>query len=400
MKTNILSILFFILFSNIPLFALRIESGSDIRITETVYEDIYVFGSTVYIDAPVHGDIWCAAGTVTVTDTVYGDLVVAGGNINLRGVVMDDVRAAGGTLIITGRIAGDLLVAGGTVSLEPNAAVEGDVAATGGTLTIGGPVKGALKASGGTVYLNGSVGKTLDFNGGDLNLNGAVAGASSIAATRIKLGNNAALGGNVKYWTEDGEIDFASALQNGAIATFDPSLRVHYERPDSKFLGFASFMAVLWYLIASFILIWLGQWLFSKTFQKAANTAQADAVRSLGYGFLYFVAVPVGIVLLFITIVGIPVGLIALLLYGLLFALANVITVLVAAHWINWRKNYQWRPVQLTGIALCLLIVLKILFSIPFVGWIFNAVVVLIAFGAILINTRLSGRTQNTVPST
>lgn len=376
----------------LPALALRFESGENVRISQAVYEDIYVLSGTIYIDAPVYGDIWCAGGTVTVIDTVTGDIVLGGGNIYLRGTVLDDVRAAGGTLTISGHIGGDLLVTGGTISVERDAIIDGTVAVSGGTVAFGGIARGIFKSVAGKLDLNGTVEKDFEFNGGELTLNGTIGGASQLVAQNITIGGNAALRGPVRYWAEAGEISFGNALQNGATATFDPSLRKHFEQPDAKFLGFASFLAVMWYLLAGFTLLWLGQWFFGRTFKAAATTASAEPVRSLGYGFLYFVVVPVGIVLLFITVIGIPIGLIALLFYGLFFALASIITALVGANWIDQRKAYNWRLLQLVFVALGLLVVLKLLTFIPFLGWIVKIAAVLIAFGAILDNTRIFRR--------
>lgn len=380
----------------IPVFALRFESGDNIRISQPVNEDIYVFGGTIYIDAPVNGDIWCAGGTVTVNDTVTGDFVAAGGNVFLRGVVLDDVRCAGGTLTISGNIAGDLLIAGGTITIDPAAVIGGSMVVSGGEITVDGTVRGMFKSAAGKVTFNGTVEKDFEFNGGDLYLNGTINGASVLVAHQIDVGGKAALYGNVRYWTERGEVIFGSALRSGAAADFDTSLRTRFERPDFKYLGFASFMAVLWYLMASFILIWLGQWLFGRVFRNAAGTAQAEPVRSLGYGFLYFAVVPVAIVVLFITVVGIPVGLIVLLFYGMLFALANIITALVGAHWIDTRRSFNWRPIQIMLVALGLLVILKLLVAIPFLGWIIKVSAVFIAFGAMLEQTGLLRRTPRT----
>ena len=394
MKQRILLTWFLALLSTLPAFALRFESGDNIRISQPVNEDIYVFGGTIYIDAPVHGDIWCAGGTVTINDTVTGDIGVGGGNIYLHGVVLDDVRAAGGSIIISGSIGGDLLVTGGNVSVESNGNIGGDVAISGGTATLSSAIRGNLKAAGGSVTLNGAVGKNFEFNGGDLNLNGSIGGTSVIAAKRILLGENAALRGNVRYWADDGEVNFGNTLQDGASATFDTSLRKHFERPDYRFLGFASFLVLLWYLVAVFILLWLGQRFFHKNFRDAADTAQKEPMRSLGYGFLYFAAVPVAVAMLLVSVVGIPVGLIVLTFYILFLTLANIITALVGAHWIDQRKGYNWRPIQLVLVALGLLVVLKLLGFIPFLGWIAKIVAVFIAFGAIVGNSNIFGRKQ------
>lgn len=397
MKKQLFLALFSTLLSSLPAFALQFQSGDNVRISQPVAEDIYVFGGTIYIEAKVTGDVYCAGGTVTVSDTVTGDLVAGGGNIYLRGAVLDDVRAAGGTMTISGDISGDLLITGGTVTVEPGVIIGGDMAVSGGTVNLNGTVQGNLKSASGTFTLNGMVEKTAELNGGQITLNGVIGGTSVFAAERITLGEKASLRGNVRYWSGAGEINFGNALQGGATATFDPTLREHFERPDYKFLGFASFLAVLWYLLASFILIWLGQWLFHKVFSNAAVTARAEPVRSLGYGFLYFVAVPVAVVLLFITVIGIPVGLIALTFYVMFLLLANVITALVGAHFLDRWKGYNWRPIRIVLVALGLLVLLKILGFIPFVGWIVKIAAVLIAFGAILDNTGILRRKQASV---
>jgi cytoskeletal protein CcmA (bactofilin family) len=382
------------LFAATPVFALRFESGENIRITQPVNEDIYVFAGNITIEAPVNGDIWCAGGTVTIRDTVYGDLVAAGGTIYLKGAVLDDVRAAGGTLTLSGNIGGDLLVTGGTVMVESNAVVNGSVLASGGSITFDGKTEGFLKIAGGEFALNGSVGRNFEFNGGNLTLNGTVGGSSVVVAQRITLGDQAALKGNVRYWTDNGEVNFGSALTDGASASFDTSLREQFQRPEFKFLGFASFLMVFWYLCAMFILLWLGQWIFGRVVHEAAAKAGSEPVRSLGYGFLYFAAVPVAIVLLLITLVGIPVGLIILFFYLLFLALAHLITALVGAHWIARYRAKEWRPIHLVLVALGLLVALKLLVAIPFVGWIASVAAVFIAFGAILDNTGLFRRRQ------
>ena len=396
MKRHLLFIWIFTLFSTIPLFALHFESGENVRISRAIYEDVYVFGGTIYIDAPVYGDIWCAGGTVTISDTVSGDLVVAGGNINLRGVVLDDVRAAGGDLGITGRIGGDLLVTGGTVLLESEAVVDGSFYSSGGNITLNGHVRQKFKAAAGTTVLNGTIDNGVEINCGNVHLNGTIGGTSVLVAGRITVGDDAVLRGNVRYWTNRGETDFGSALQGGAQAQFDPDLRHRFERPDYKFLGFASFLAVIWYLASSFILILIGQWLFAGLFRRAAQKAGDEPIRSLGFGFLYFAVVPIAAVLMLVTIVGIPVGFIVLFFYLLFLLLASVITALTGAFWLDQRNNHDWRPIQIAFVALGVLVALKLVGFIPFIGWIAKVAAVFTAFGAIINSNRFLNRAQTT----
>lgn len=376
-------------------FALRFESGDNVRISQPVNEDIYVFGGTISIDAPVFGDIWCAGGTVTISDTVQGDVVVAGGTVYLRGMVLEAVRAAGGTLIISGNIGGDLIVAGGTVTIEPNVVIGKSLAVSGGNVVVGGTVQGFAKAAAGKMTLNGRIDQYLEFTGEELNLNGNVGGTSTIVAKRVNVQDRAALNGNVTYWTALGEVDFGRALKDGATAVFDPTLQKRYDRPDYKFLGFASFLAALWYLLAMFVLIWIGKWLFSAMWENAATRAKQDFIGSLGYGFVYFAVVPIAVVLLCVTLIGIPVGIILLFIYLLLLALANVITALVATYWLMQKRGYVWSSFQVVLVALGLLVVLKMLGFIPVIGWLVKMAAIFTAFGALLVSTGILNRRRS-----
>ncbi|MCS7037801.1 MAG: hypothetical protein NZM41_14130, partial [Saprospiraceae bacterium] len=203
---------------------------------------------------------------------------------------------------------------------------------------------------------------------------------------------NAALSGNVRYWTSGGEVDFGNALREGATATFDTSLKQRFERPDYKFLGFASVAGVLWYLLAMLVLLWAGQRLFSNLFSRAAEMARAEPVRALGYGFLYFIAVPAVVVLLFITLIGIPLGAVIIALYFLLLSLANVITALVATHALAQQRGYRWSAWLYLLIALGVLVLLKIIGVIPIAGWVVRIAATCIAFGAILDSSGLLRR--------
>lgn len=369
-------------------FAIRFEQGDNVRISTPVNEDIYVAAGTISLEAIVRGDFFAAGGTVTLSDTVTGDVAVAGGTIMLRGTVLDDVRSAGGNLTISGYVGGDLLITGGTVTVEPGAVIAGDVYISGGTLRMGGAVRGNLKTASGEVVLDGSIAKNADLNGGKITLNGSIGGEAVLVAQTIKVEPNASLGGKVRYWTEGGEVDFGTALKGGT-ATFDASLAHRFSQPKPHFLGFATFFAVMGYLLAMLILLAVGQRLFGPFFSQTVEKVQREPVRALGYGFLYFVVVPVGIVMLFMTVIGIPLGLIGLFFYLLFLALANVITALVGVHWWKARQGYQWNFWKMVLAALGVLVLLKLLWFLPFVGWLAKLLAVCTAFGAVLLTSRL-----------
>lgn len=133
-------------------------------------------------------------------------------------------------------------------------------------------------------------------------------------------------------------------------------------------------------------MIMIVQYLFSATMKRAGQTAYDRALKSLGYGLLYLIGVPIAVVVACITIIGVPIGIILLFSYVVLVLLGTVITAVVAANWLNSRSNTNWRYWRMVFVALGIFIIFKILSLTPFLGWFIMGVLICIAFGSIIQN--------------
>ena len=362
--------------------AQRLELGKDITITQAVYENLYTTGNNITINAPIYGDLVTAGGTITINDTIQKDILLAGGTVFFNGYAGDDVRCAGGTLYVKKDIKGDLVITGGTVTIDRNVTIGGNLLISGGEINLNGTVKGNVRGAFGKLSMNGIVEQDMNCKGGQLIVNGTVMGKSVLSAPNIEIGDNASFNNDVRYWNTEGSLDFKQTLKKGQ-ATYDTSLKIETGR--WYYVGFMSFLAVIWYLGMAVLMIFLTQFLFPKTMRRASDTVFTETIKSLGYGLLYLVGVPVAMIIAFVTVIGIPIGLILLFGYILTMALATVITSVVAANWFNTKYNYNWRTGKMVLTATGIFIVLKLL-SVTFVlGWLVS-VASLIAFGAILMN--------------
>ncbi len=368
----------------IPAFAFRIEYGKNIVISQPVYEDLYVLGGNVTINAPIHGDLIIAGGTIIINDTVTNDILLAGGNVTFNGFVGDDIRCVGGNIHISKNVTGDIVIAGGEVTIDKAVSI-GGLLASGGNITVDGNVNGEVRGAFGRLLLNGNIEKDIDCRGGKITVNGSIGGRSVLAARNIIIGNDAAFNNDVRYWNKKGSVDFKQSLKN-AKATYDSSLEI--KTGKWYFLGAFTILGLLWYLGMALFMILVVQYLFSATMKKAADTFFNHTLKSLGMGFLYFIVVPVAAVVFFITLVGVPVGLLLLLVYIILILLAIVITSVVGTNWLNNRYEKKWNFWRLAFTAFGLFVILKFISSAPFVGWLIIILLVCIAFGAILLNTR------------
>lgn len=368
-----------------PVKAIRIASGKNIVIDRPVYENLYIAGGEITINAPVHGDLVIAGGTVTINDSITNDILAAGGTISFNGYVGNDIRCTGGRLNILKSVAGDLVATGGNITLNKDVVI-GNLVAAGGNITVDGNITGIVKTVSGKLFLNGNVMKDIDCRGGDITINGNVQGRSVLAANnKLDIGRAASFNNEVRYWTPSGEIDFKGTLKNGR-AVYDPSLRLNKEQ--WYLLGWTSVLGLLWFIGTVLVMIMLIQYLFSSTMKKAGETAYDKALRSLGYGLLFWIGVPVVAVVACITVIGVPIGIILLAGYVFLALIAGTITAVVAANWLNSRSDTNWSYWRMVLLSLGIFIVFKILSLTPFLGMFIFGLLVCIAFGSILLNVK------------
>lgn len=372
-------------------FSFRLEYGNNVVITQPVYEDLYVSAGSVTINAPVFGDLICTGGTININDSVSGDIIVAGATVTFNGYVGDDIRCAGGRLYIQKNIGGDLVIAGGQVTVTRDVVIGGGLLMGGGDITFNGTVNKSVRAGFGSLVFNGRAEKDIEVRGGDLQMNGTVMGPAIIAANKITIGNDASFNNEVRYWNNKESVDFSQSIKNGK-AIYDPSLKIETGR--WYYLGGLSVLGLLWYIGMALLMIAIIQYLFNATMQKAGDTVFNKTLKSSGFGLLFFIAVPIAVIIAFITIIGVPVGLLLLFNYIILILLATVITSLVAAHWINNHFNYKWGYWKLVFAALGIFIVLKLISLMPFMGWFIVLLAICMAFGAILQNINWKRKQQ------
>jgi len=354
----------------------------EIRITSPINGDIYLAGRTIIIDAPIRGDLVAAGGSIIINDSIAADALLAGGEISINGPVGDDIRAAGGTLEISNDVSGDVLVSGGEIILKKDAKLHGNLSATGNRIEIFGDVMGSVTAAGELVDLGGSVDGSLDARAKKIDVSGALNGYAVISANTIDILPEASFKKDVRYWNDDGSIDIST--DNIKVA-YDPSVKV--EQPRWELIGFSSVLMVLWYLGTALVVIWVIEYLFSKTLLNAAGVALEKTIGSIGYGIAFFIGVPAFCLGLGLTVLALPIAVILAIAYVIVVVLATVITAVVISNWIN--KVYyhsSWKVSKVALVAFGIFIALKFFTLTPFIGPVLMIIIACMAMGALTIS--------------
>ncbi|MGE3376578.1 MAG: polymer-forming cytoskeletal protein [Vicinamibacteria bacterium] len=288
--------------------------------------DTFVAGDSARVGEPVAGDLVAAGGELRIEAPVAGDLVAIGGTLRVEGGVRQNLYAGGGQVALEGEVARNARVAGGSVSVGPRARIGGNASLAGGRVEVLGSVDGYLQAAGGRVYLDGKV-----------------AGDVTSAAGELELGPNARVGGRLTYRGGAPLVQHPQAQVAGGIERLE--MEVHRARareaaPRAVFgfwtLGLMANAAVLVLALPGFL-------------GRVAEAARRRFGWSLLWGFLALAAIPLGIVVLLVTVIGVPLALGALLLYFVLLLAGYVAAgialgeAVLASWWASRAARRGWR---------------------------------------------------------
>lgn len=345
--------------------------------------DSYIAGEAVNLTETVNGNVNAAGGKVNVSAAIGGDLQAAGGEVTVSGGIRDNARIAGGNVSVGGRVNGTLTVIGGQVHIEKTAVIGGGLLVTGGTVVIDGTVNGALKAYGGEIMMNGKANGITEIRGGTVTVNGLVASNATVAGESLTVGETASFGGNLDYWSGQGQRDFSGRVKG--TATFRDDLRHESKQPGRGAAAEALAGITLFSLFSAAFVIGLMMFFTHTYFSEAAKILQKKPWISLLTGFLFIILTPILALVLMLTFIGIPLAIAVVLMYAVSLYFSTALTSVVFARWIEHYNKKKWRPVTLFFLSLGVFIVLKLLWLVPLLGWLAAMVAVMMGLGSALL---------------
>jgi hypothetical protein len=343
--------------------ATRPDGGGDITISpgSDVNGDLVTAGRNVNVQAEVDGDLAVAGANVTVAGPVDGYLMAAGSKVNIDGEVDDDLWAAGSQVNVKSRIDDNARLAGSSVILHPQASVGQDAYLAGNVVEIQGRVERDLKVRAAEARLTSEIGGSVQASAGSLKvMPGALIRGDLIAygPTPPEIAPEAQVLGRVQYHPVGGE-------RWGLMAWLGWWLCL--------FLGL---------LILGAATIALSAWWTGRVGEKLT--------RHFGYSLLAGLAglilIPLVCVLLAVTVIGIPLAIVLFALYCVALSLSGVFVSYLIGGGLRGRlKRLETSPyARLTIGAL----VVSFFASLPWVGWIVQALVLIIGLGALILERK------------
>ncbi len=287
-------------------------------------------GDQVRVDSPIEDDIFAAGGAIDINAPVDG-VVIAGGNININAPVNGDVFAAGGQISVNSDVKGKIVAAGGNIDIKGNAR---NVVITGGNINI---------------HSTAVISRDAIISGGNVNNAGRVNGNLTVRSEKFQ---NTGSAGNVKFMKSD----FAQSFQR-AISIF-------------------RILITLGFIILGIIFLRL----FPVQFHKVEEEIRASTLLKTVVGFVLIIISAIVIILIAVTVIGLPVAAIM----AMLFIIALMLSTLFVSFTFG-KKILELLKLHAGNLWIFVLgfIVLSLLFSIPYLGWLIQIVAISLGFGAV-----------------
>ena len=346
-----------------PAAAADIRQGDvTIGTTETIEDDLYVFGANIAINGTIHGDLIAAGNNISVDGTVSGDVIAAGQSIAIRGQVGGTVRAAGSTIVLDGKVTNDLLAAGNELTILSNGRVGRDA------------IVGATNTT-----VSGQIGRDLQVGSANVKLDGTVGGDVLATVDRLQLTDRASVGGSLTYTSQnEAQIANASSVKGGVTRRIPES-----GRATPVVTGPAA-LVVEWLkgLIGLLILGILVVFFFPGFARRAGEALVRSPWLTLAIGGLILIGLPIVAILFFIVgalIGGWWIGFVVLSL----FVVALALSLPVAAVGVGGALlRVARRPVPVWLALFIGLVALLLVALIPILGGIVIFLALLFGMGA------------------
>jgi len=323
---------------------------------ENITGDIFLTGNHLRVDGTVDGDVFVFGQQVDISGHVTGDVISFAQAVRISGRVDGNVRAFANNLTISGSVTRNVLTFNQVFILDSNGSIERSLTMFCQTLT-----------------LDGRIGR--DFLGffQQASISGKIDGSLRGKGESLNISSGAVIGGKASY---EGDKP-ATVSSEAKLASPLEFTKIEHHTDHERGIWFY-FWKLVW--TAAFVL--LGLVLFGLFPGFAVNTVEAGEQygAAFGLGVLITFGLPIAAVIACITIVGMLLGISTLFLYVFVLLCTGIVVGTIVGQWILGRTNEYW---PLAGRMALGVLLVRIVTSIPFIGFWARLAVVLWGVGAI-----------------
>jgi cytoskeletal protein CcmA (bactofilin family) len=325
--------------------------------------DYFAAGRSVEISGTVNGDVYLFAEQATIDGTINGDLLSCCGSIDISGKVAQNCRLLGGQALISGAIGRNATVVAGNLQLLSSASLGGNLVGVAGNVDLSSKVGNDATVVASNMRFSGQVNKDLQCFIG-----------------QMRVTSKAIVNGDLDYrssnraWIEPG-----ATIRGETI--YHPSF-VHELVKGTwiqSILVGSKIVAMLMNFIYTFVIGVILVKIFPKNLESALHELKKHPMKSLSYGLMLLILLPLASLLMLMTILGIPFALTLIALNIIGFYTAKVYCIFWGSNWVFGKLKMKVNRLPSFFLGL---VVYFCLVAIPIFGTVLSFACVLLGLGA------------------
>ncbi|MBS0604974.1 MAG: hypothetical protein JSS60_08080 [Verrucomicrobia bacterium] len=331
--------------------------------SEVYNGNYYAMGRSVEISGTVNGDVYVLAEQVVIDGVVNGDVLGSGGSIDISGKVLHNCRMVGGQILISGTVGNNVTAVAANLQLLSTASIGGNLVATAGN-----------------VDLAASIGTDATIVASNMRLSSLINRNLQGYVGQMRITSKAVIGGDVDYrssaqaWIEPG------ATIRGHVVHHPSFVRELVKGTWIQgFLVGSKVLAILMNFIYTFVIGVILIKMFPKNLEAALHVLKTRPVKSLTYGIMLLILLPLASLVLLMTILGVPFALTLMAANIIGFYTAKVYSIFWASNWMFGKIGFKHN--RLPGFF-CGMIIYFGLAAIPIFGTIVAFAAMLFGLGA------------------
>jgi cytoskeletal protein CcmA (bactofilin family) len=337
-----------------------LQDGTVVSRSETVDDDLYVFGNFVEFYGVIDGDLSVFCFDIEEEGEVLGNVNLFAYKVDMAGLVDKSARLFGNDITVRGQINRNLLAFGREIEVTKKAVISRDLTCAGAIVTLKGQIDGDVDVDADVVLISGRI-------GGDV----------KIDAEEVYIGYPAVIEGDLVYTSAmEAEVE-EEVLINGTIVHELPEEK---EEPGGFLAPIRPVLRILLFfmaLITGFAMILL----FNRHTHESTEQIEKRFWPTLAAGLLTLIVVIMGAIILTALVISIPLAVILISLGTLLFYIGKIYVSIIIGRLV-FKIFSRTSRIALGWELIVGLIILSLVFRIPVVGTIVYLLAFIIGAGA------------------
>lgn len=365
LKLKIVLLLAIIILPTSGVLAANLEAGNNVYITkdQIISGNFYATGDTITVDGVINGDLISAAKTINVNGKIDGDIISVAQNINVNGEVGGNIRVAANSFNLNGTVSRNLNALANDLVLGPNSKIGWDALIMSVNTEIRGTIEGSLTGQIAQGLIAGKIGKNVNLYLSDSSKQSLVVSSGTV------------IGGDLNYTSKNSANISDKATISGKVLQKDlPIKNINW----AQIYLWANLFAIFSALVVGLVLIFIGKNISEKILSKMEKTPTKLILPGL---IISLILPPIAFLLLF-TVIGIPLAMIIFAWWLIMTYIAKIFTAILVGHVLIKQFNKK-DATPLLGSLVLGVVICWLLFTIPFVGWIFSLIAVWLGLGGI-----------------